>query len=467
MGFVNGEGYDNLAQGDTESSSLRAKLTKSSLILVILIITLLIITVPLFLVPRSSYYVAPNGDDSDPGTEAEPWATVDHAASTVVAGDTVYVKNGIYNEMVTVDNSGRAGNWITFQNYPGHSPVIDGTGVSPPWQGLIHIEDKNYIKISGFTIQDSSSMGISARGNSDHITIENCHVINCVNVGIYAGNDVASADVATNFIIDSNELESCNTGLSEEVISLHDVDGFVVSNNYVHNNSKEGICPKVGCSNGEIYGNISTGNTVGIYIGGRMKGGDYDQDIDIHNNLCYSNTKSDIEIGTELGGRLKNINIYNNIFNSSPRGIHSHGLAEGPGGNEKENITIINNTFYNHSTQGLRFGSEAEDYINNVVRNNIFDCNVGIAAYEDISGADITIDHNLFSGTSDYYGTDYVQGDPEFVNPGSDFHLQSTSPAIDSGSAIEAPDDDFDGLSRPQGTGYDIGSDEYEAAQTP
>ena len=60
----------------------------------------------------------------------------------------------------------------------------------------------------------------------------------------------------------------------------------------------------------------------------------------------------------------------------------------------------------------------------------------------------------------------YKEGDPKFVDSaGSDFHLQGNSPSVDNGSAIDAPNDDFDGNKRPQGEGYDIGA--YEFLSTP
>ena len=42
-----------------------------------------------------------------------------------------------------------------------------------------------------------------------------------------------------------------------------------------------------------------------------------------------------------------------------------------------------------------------------------------------------------------------------------DYHLKSNSPAIDEGTSTGAPADDIDGDARPQGAGYDMGSDEY------
>ena len=79
----------------------------------------------------ATYYVATTGSDSNPGTEAQPWRTVQHAADTMVAGDTVYIRGGIYNENVQTMNSGNATEgYITFSPYSGENPTIDGTGIS-------------------------------------------------------------------------------------------------------------------------------------------------------------------------------------------------------------------------------------------------------------------------------------------------------------------------------------------------
>jgi len=74
----------------------------------------------------------------------------------------------------------------------------------------------------------------------------------------------------------------------------------------------------------------------------------------------------------------------------------------------------------------------------------------------------LTVDRNLINGSTQIYGDDAIIGDPKFVNPaGGDFHLREDSPAIDSGSSIDAPSDDFDGNPRPQGAGYDVGAFEF------
>ncbi len=49
----------------------------------------------------TTYYVDRShvsASDANPGTEALPWLTIQHAADTLVAGDTVLVKAGSYPE---------------------------------------------------------------------------------------------------------------------------------------------------------------------------------------------------------------------------------------------------------------------------------------------------------------------------------------------------------------------------------
>ena len=78
-----------------------------------------------------TYYVSTTGNDNNAGTLGAPWRTIQKAANTVHAGDTVQVRAGTYNEIVTMKTSGNAtAGYITFQNYPGEAPIVDGTGLA-------------------------------------------------------------------------------------------------------------------------------------------------------------------------------------------------------------------------------------------------------------------------------------------------------------------------------------------------
>lgn len=71
-------------------------------------------------------YVAPGGDDGNPGTDpAHPLATVQAAANRAQAGDLVSIAPGVYRESVTVARSGTAGQPIVFRG-SGPGAVLDG-----------------------------------------------------------------------------------------------------------------------------------------------------------------------------------------------------------------------------------------------------------------------------------------------------------------------------------------------------
>ncbi len=82
------------------------------------------------------YYVATNGDDSNKGTIAKPFASVQRAVTKMDAGDTVYVRDGHYFESVQmIKRVGTADKPFTISAYPGEKVVFDGTSqISGQWQ---------------------------------------------------------------------------------------------------------------------------------------------------------------------------------------------------------------------------------------------------------------------------------------------------------------------------------------------
>jgi hypothetical protein len=71
-------------------------------------------------------FVAPTGDDANPGTEAKPWRTINAALKHLEPGDTLYLRGGIYFENVYCAIAGRPDAFITIRSYPGELAVIDG-----------------------------------------------------------------------------------------------------------------------------------------------------------------------------------------------------------------------------------------------------------------------------------------------------------------------------------------------------
>jgi hypothetical protein len=85
----------------------------------------------------AAYYVDGNNplaSDSNPGTESLPWRTIAKANTTLVAGDTVYIKGGTYSGITgsAIDpvNTGTRGNMITYSSYNNEDVQIVGSGTS-------------------------------------------------------------------------------------------------------------------------------------------------------------------------------------------------------------------------------------------------------------------------------------------------------------------------------------------------
>jgi hypothetical protein len=79
-----------------------------------------------------SYFVSPSGSDSSPGTIDQPFLTIQKAATVAAAGDTVFIRAGVYRETVTPKNSGAPDAPITFMPYNDESVTVSGADVIDP-----------------------------------------------------------------------------------------------------------------------------------------------------------------------------------------------------------------------------------------------------------------------------------------------------------------------------------------------
>ncbi len=94
----------------------------------------------LFLIPlaplyATDYFVAPDGNDLNSGTAVDqPFRSLQRAADAARAGDTVFLRAGVFREMATLTTSGEAERPITFSNYQNERVIIDGSDiVSGTW----------------------------------------------------------------------------------------------------------------------------------------------------------------------------------------------------------------------------------------------------------------------------------------------------------------------------------------------
>lgn len=78
--------------------------------------------------PRPVYYVATTGSNGNPGTESQPWGTIDYAVRQLSEGDTLLVRGGTYTERIQSPTINIGTRWkpITMKAYPGETPFIKG-----------------------------------------------------------------------------------------------------------------------------------------------------------------------------------------------------------------------------------------------------------------------------------------------------------------------------------------------------
>ncbi|WP_407446516.1 right-handed parallel beta-helix repeat-containing protein [Fibrobacter sp.] len=149
------------------------------------------------------YYVAPDGNDAGAGTKDKPFATLNKANAVVHAGDTVWVRGGIYDLRDTVfferyrmtaaivlTASGESDdNRIHYLAYPGERPIFDGANL-PVAAGTDHSDgtpegamytspiviSAKYLHLKGFDVRNTPMKHNSNSGvflyASKHIFLE-------------------------------------------------------------------------------------------------------------------------------------------------------------------------------------------------------------------------------------------------------------------------------------------------------
>ncbi|MEP7120574.1 MAG: DUF1565 domain-containing protein [Byssovorax sp.] len=461
-------------------------------------------------------FVGPTGKDTAAGTESDPFATVNHALAKAVAGDTVFVRDGVYSELVTFPGSGAAGAPIALRAYCGEHPVLDATGLGSgdAQPALVSIVDRSHVVVDGFELRNltgtgnSFPAGIWVRGSVSDVVIRNndVHHITAPNGGkdtgahgiaVYGEKTTPSEDVH----LTGNLLHDLVLGPSEAMVVNGNVRKFEVLDNTVHdvNNIafdfigfESDVCAS--CSQadvtdvdsvnrvreGLVRGNTAFNMTTATNpaYGGEKAAACFYVDggagILIERNVAH-----DCDLGVELASEhyqkatraviVRDNFLYDNDVTGIATGGYDPGI--GPGGGSAEQCWIVNNTIVNSSRNGW---ADAGVLLQNRNVNNHFENNIVVAT---IGGSTVSngglkntgnlIDYNLYfngalSGVID--GGHSISKDPLLISPSTgDLHLSAGSPAIDGGDdmvgANGAPQDlDIDG--EPRKGHIDIGADE-------
>jgi parallel beta-helix repeat protein len=397
----------------------------------------------------TTYYVDknyPGAKDSNPGKESQPWLTIQKAADVATAGDTVYVKKGIYNEWVGVKNSGTAGNPITFKAYPGDRPVIDGTGLDVPnWKALFYSRNKDYITIDGFEVRNSDEVLIRL-SYGDNFIIRNCVAHGNSDNGGPTHRSGIIIDHGSNSLVEYNEVHNAGwNGIDAESTS-----NCMFRYNYLHDNPNHNginIFPKTSeaqimYSGNDIMYNTMTSCTNGIYTR-------YQQNNKIVGNVIYKNMREGIRFCKHDHGP-STYAAYTKIYNNTVVDNGNNGLLN----KYATHLTIKNNIFAYNSNNSIYFLKTTGHNIN---------YNLYYSSAKFKWGGTICNSLSSFQKAS-HQEAKGLDKNPYFAGGSSDdYSLASNSNAIDKGTDLtsEGVMEDKIGVSRPKGIAFDIGAFEF------
>lgn len=387
----------------------------------------------------ATYYVATTGSDTNPGSQSQPFQTIDKGVSVLRAGDTLYLRGGTYTNQPIGNPSSvpvpSGTSWslaVTIAGYPGERAIISGR--------CITFNDGSpvaYVIFDNLICDARTNNGaLYIGGDSHHIRFQN---------GEMNGDNNPSG--AAMMIAGSGPyLEILNS-------TIHGTGG----------NRGRGCRDPFGCyaayysghhalfDNNEIY--ESAGYALHIFESGAV---DVSDNI-VRNNVFYDNGFTDIRpiLGYAILLSCGNNNqAYNNIVYGNAGGIQVDFRCT--------NCLVYNNTVYNNPLLGSGISIGATGVVGTLVQNNIVYRNRGtIVNWGDPAPM---IANNLCDAPG--LGCSVV-GDPLFVNAAAgNFHLQPSSPAIDVGNDAVCSITDQEGQRRVNIAGVgrsrcDIGALEF------
>lgn len=438
----------------------------------------------------ATYYVSPSGIDTNPGTQVSPWKSFQKAAATLVAGDTALFADGTYVETQrgVIGHSGTVSAPIVFQSQTPHGAVLLYQGLPLTW-GKIY-SNQSYITIQDFEItQDAQGSTASdvlvffdnttGGGGNDPPTTGNKFLRNRVHTAYFT---LLKIYASSNFLAEGNTFFDSQTAAFSATNALNPVFRNNIITGVTTTLDGDGVpiggaaaYMKGGTRSGQIVNNVIhfvTGERLldGITIGGTTGNtavfDDTVNGYECFNCLAYNNVVvSDDLGGVYFGIRMigaKDSAIYNNVIRGAEYALFL----------QKSNGDMVNN--------GWAWDPRVK---NPLIKNNIvMNCKnngethtcVYLGGVLDIEGV-VTHDYNLYfntSGAETFFPpeTHGVYADPLFVNPLSDWHLQSSSPALRvapavtfTGWASESIDLTRDAAGRRRRIPWDLGIYEHRA----
>lgn len=137
----------------------------------------------------TEFHVDPGGDDSNPGSAAEPWETLAKANATLNPGDLVWIHGGTYTDAIRPARSGTSDAVrITYRAFGDGDVILVGfPDTGGPDEGALALGERSYVTVNGRAPGDPPTTRrirlvpqgfVNSLGNvcgSEGVVVENIH----------------------------------------------------------------------------------------------------------------------------------------------------------------------------------------------------------------------------------------------------------------------------------------------------
>jgi len=414
------------------------------------------------------YYVAPSGNDSNSGlSRSVPWRTIQHAANVMRPGEKTIVLAGVYSERIRMSTSGSSAAPITLQADAGATVRTRGFDILTDYITIFNFE------ITNQTSTEPGGYGVYIVGSHNNISGNYIHDLYMEGIVVSGEGNPNSSSSAMNTISDNRIVRASMAG-----VQVEGQNNSVVRNDISWTRQYPSGGPRRGGADADGIRFFGTGhriaaNNIHDIPYGTTENPDPHIDcfqtwgpaksITIEQNRCvwpYTSESTDNEASSleSSAGISSDILYRNNIFANMRQGINASAVS---------GIGVLNNTWDNVLEEAVILESSPRA----AMENNIFlDVGSGGDSYACVDSASLSglvvaaNDHFMTHGPPGNYCSDapYLSVDPRFVNASAlDFHLQQSSLLIDMALTLTSVPNDYEGTSRPQGKGYDIGAFEF------
>ncbi len=444
--------------------------------------------------PGRTFYVAPHGDNSNPGTRDRPWATPGYGSRQLAPGDTLIILGGRYtlseyDADIITPPSGTAQAWITIRGEEGNRPVLAGRD---NLLTAINLAGAQYVRIENLEITHDDTAHGEAAWFREGVEILGAPAAHIVLQDLYIHH------------------------LDEFGMNIQDVDDLQILNCRIEYAGFGALGGPAGEHGG--WRNVTIRGSVLSWSGHYYQGGDgsnrpYDRPDGFgiepsQGPILIEDTVAEHNYGDGLDSKAANTTIRRCIVaNNSCDGVKVWGdgsrientLIYGRGDGDPQPSPWAAIVIDQVEQANARFeiaNVTVDDYVGQnylmyvqydnpvpvqvLVRNTVFsgrgpECPIYVGA-----ASTLIADHNLFHlpqnetvlthGDATYtcasiasLGEGNLCGDPRFVRPAwgetGDYHLQEGSPAVDAGATDGAPAADLE--NRPRDARPDIGAYEF------